>query len=99
MSGRQDYALEYAAKNQECRIANSTGEFFILVRGAAASRYCQEWLGRYSTYRFFGEAHLLNNLWRDGGARTEINVYTTRRTADVDTRWVVQEAQRIWNLL
>lgn len=98
VNGAANYALEYAAKNLDCRLTNSTGEFFIQVRGAAAPRFCREWLARYPTYRFFGEAHLLNTLWRDSGAKTAIDVYTTRRTADADSRWVVQEAQRIWNL-
>lgn len=97
-SGGYDYALEYAAKNLECRLVNSTGEFFILVRGSAAPRFCREWFARYPTYRFFGEAHLLNTLWHDSGAQSTIDVYTTRRTADADTRWVMQESQRIWNL-
>ena len=93
-----DYALEYAAKNLECRLVNSTGEFFILVRGTAAPRFCREWHARYPTYRFFGEAHLLTPLWRDSRAQTTIDVSTTRRTADADTHWVIQESQRIWNL-
>lgn len=96
--GSYDYALEYAAKNLECRLVNSTGEFFILVRGTAAPRFCREWHARYPTYRFFGEAHLLNTLWHDSGAQSTIDVSTTRRTADADTRWVIQETQRIWNL-
>lgn len=96
--GSYDYAQEYAAKNLECRLVNSTGEFFILVRGTAAPRFCREWRARYPTYRFFDEAHLLTTLWRDGGAQSTIDVSTTRRAADADTRWVTQETQRIWNL-
>ncbi len=96
--GGYDYAPEHAGKVGECRLTDSTGEYFVVVRGARALRFCQDWLARYPTYRFFGEAHLLTTLWEDAGARSSIWVGSVHRTPIDGTRWIVPEAQRIWNL-
>lgn len=96
--GGSDYALEHAGKFGECRITNSTSEYFVVVKGARALPFCRDWISRYPTYRFFGEAHLLTTLWEGSGAGSSVWVGSVHRTPTDGTRWIVPEAQRLWNL-